>query len=112
MARLYMEGATSPALAANGNRNSARVILSVTDSNGNGVTGLAVSDFIIGNPVVGAGGASVVIDFINPSGPGGAYVMGLLPNGVNNWADGRYLISLDVASGTDDGQTVFSLDIP
>ncbi len=112
MARLYMDAVTAPSLAANGNRNTASVLLSITDANGNGVAGVVAGNFTIGNPVVGAGGASVVIDTVSATGPTGAYLMKLLPNGANNWADGRFLISLDVAVGADDGQTVCSLDIP
>jgi hypothetical protein len=107
-----MEAVTAPALAASGNRIPARILLSVTDANGNGVAGLAVANFIIGNPVVGAGGASVVIDTVSATGPTGAYLLGILPNGANNWADGLYLMSLDLTSGVDDGQTVCSVVIP
>ncbi|MBS1914544.1 MAG: hypothetical protein JST22_21345 [Bacteroidetes bacterium] len=112
MARLYVEAVTAPTLAANGNRNLAAVLLSITDTSGNGVSGIGAGNFTIGNPIVGAGGASVVISSVAASGPTGAYLMRLLPNGANNWADGTYLISLDVAIGTDDGQTVCSLVVP
>ncbi|HVZ39249.1 MAG TPA: hypothetical protein VHI13_08240 [Candidatus Kapabacteria bacterium] len=112
MARLNMVAVTAPTLAANGNRNVAAVLLSVTDTSGNGVAGIVAGNFTIGNPIVGAGGASVVIDSVAASGPTGAYLVRLLPNGANNWADGLYLITLDLASGADDGQTVCSLVIP
>jgi len=35
-----MEAVTAPTLAANGNRNLAAVLLSITDTNGNGVAGI------------------------------------------------------------------------
>ena len=112
MARLYVDAVSAPVNAAVGNRNPVHLGVSVTDTNGNGVSGLAAGNFAIATPTVAPGGSAGVISSVSGAGIGGSYSLQILPTGVTNWQDGTYIFVIDVTSGTDDGQTVVNIAVP
>lgn len=112
MARLYVDAVAAAVNAANGNRNPVHLGVSVTDGNGDGVSGLTSANFAIATPTVAPGGSSTVISSVSASSIAGSYQIQVLPTGVATWDDGTYNFVLDVSSGTDDGQTAVNVTVP
>jgi hypothetical protein len=104
-------GAEGPAAqgATAGNSNPLNVVVSVTDTHGVPVTGLAPADFFINASVVGAGGSQVEISWVSDLGRGD-YVLEVIPvtyQGTQyTWAFGPYILFLAVTHGGDRGQTL------
>jgi hypothetical protein len=95
--------------AAAGNSGPLSVVVSVTDTNGVPVTGLAAADFTINAIIVGAGGSLVELDSVGDF-QHGDYLLEVVPISDQEtqytWAFGRYIFFLHVAHGGDQGQTL------
>jgi hypothetical protein len=103
------EGPVVQGVAAVGNSDPLYLIVSVTDTDGVPVSGLAAADFTITAKIVGAGGAEVEIASAG-GGQHGDYSLDLVPvtyQGTQyTWAFGRFIFLLTVTHGVDQGQTV------
>jgi hypothetical protein len=73
MALLRTTAFSEDAIAAPGNRQPNYIVISVTDSNGVPVTGLAAGNFEIEALIVGPGGALVTIAGVSPGTLAGFY---------------------------------------
>ncbi len=111
---LMVDAGTSPANAAPGNSNNILMLVSVTDSNGNAVSGLGARSFAVDATVVGPGGSQVDIkNAKEASRASGFYLLELVPTTYQGtqykWVKGTYLLSVTVSKGQDRGQAVADL---
>jgi hypothetical protein len=115
-ASLNIEGAASPINAASGNSNNAALVISVTDLNGNAVSGLGISNFMVDATIVAPGGALVDIKRASEASRApGFYIVEIVPTTYQGtqytWKAGVYLFSVTVEKGKDRGQTVVPMDL-
>jgi hypothetical protein len=107
MARLIVNAIAEDTVAAPGNAIDSYIVVSVTDSNGVAVAGLALANFTLGSPIVGPGGS---LSHINSVGGGGAvsgvYILRIAPLAGQTWKSGIYIWSVRVTSGANVGQTL------
>lgn len=111
MARLIIEAIAEDGIAAPGNVNVSAIIVSVTNSKGEGVIGLNKSNFTLGSIMVGPGGSLSHIDSVmhDVSAPiTGIYIIRIAPLAGQTWKLGVYIWSLKVTSGVNIGQTLCS----
>ncbi len=106
MARLITTAFSEDTIAAPGNRQPNYLIVSVTDANGQPVTGLGVSDFQVDPMVVGPGGALVNITSVAAGRLPGFYLIKVVPIGTQTWKAGVYIFAVAVEKGADKGQTL------
>lgn len=106
MARLIVTAFSEDTIAAPGNRQPNYVIVSVTDVNGQPVTGLGVSDFKIDPMIVGPGGALVNITSLTAGRLPGFYHVNVVPIRRESWKAGVYIFAVAVERGADKGQTL------
>ena len=116
--QLNVEGGASPINAAPGNSNSAALVISVVDENGNAVRGLGPSNFRVDATIVAPGGALVDITrATEASRAPGFYIVEIVPTTYQGtqytWKAGFYLFSVTVEreQGAARGQTVVSMDL-
>ena len=111
MALLIVNAAAEDGLAAPGNTQPNHVIVSVTDSVGNPVTGLTAANFKIQPAIVGAGGALVNIQSVAPPpyDPTGIYIIRVVPINTQTWKAGVYIFAVAVTRGADKGQNLASV---
>lgn len=111
MALLIVNAAAEDGIAAPGNRQPNHVIVSVTDSVGNPVTGLTAANFKIQPAIVGAGGALVNIESVAPPpyDPPGIYIIRVVPINTQTWKAGVYIFAVAVTRGADKGQNLASV---
>ena len=95
-------------MASPGNANKLYIVVSVTDGNGAGVTGLNKGNFSIGSEIVGPGGSISHIDSVANGKLSGTYLLYVLPLTGQTWKAGVYIFSVNVISGADKGQTLCS----
>jgi len=113
---LNAEGGASPINAAPGNSNSAALVISVVDENGNAVSGLGPSNFKVDATIVAPGGALVDIERADEAARApGFYIVEIVPTTYQGtqytWKAGIYLFSVTVERGDDRGQTVVPMDL-
>lgn len=108
MAKLSLVAIGEDTMASPGNAQNLYIVVSVTDSNGAGVTGLTIGNFAIGSEIVGPGGSISHIDTVNNGKLGGTYLLRVLPLAGQTWKSGVYIFSVNVTSGVNKGQTLCS----
>jgi hypothetical protein len=106
MARLIVIAFSEDTIAAPGNRQPNYIIVSVTDANGNPITGLGVSNFKVDPMIVGPGGALVNIVNVTAGRLPGFYHVNVVPINQETWKAGVYIFAVAVDSRTDRGQTL------
>ncbi len=111
MALLIVNAAAEDGLAAPGNIQPNHIIVSVTDSVGNPITGLTAANFKIQPAIVGAGGALVNIQSVAPPpyDPPGIYIIRVVPINTATWKAGVYIFAVAVTRGADKGQNLASV---
>ncbi|MDT7604534.1 MAG: hypothetical protein QOF61_2531 [Acidobacteriota bacterium] len=109
MSLLIVSAASEDTIAAPGNRQNNYVVVSVTDSVGNPVTGLAASNFKVQPVIVGPGGALVNITGAFPAGLPGFYIVDVVPIRTETWKAGVYIFAVAVERGADKGQNLASV---
>jgi hypothetical protein len=106
MARLIVTAFSEDTIAAPGNRQANYIIASVTDANGQPVTGLAASNFKVDPMIVGPGGALVNITNVTAGRLPGFYHVNVVPIGTQTWKRGVYIFAVAVEKGSDKGQAL------
>lgn len=109
MALLNVQALSEDAIAAPGNRNPNYIVVSVTDTSGNPVTGLAAGNFKVDPMVVGPGGALVNITSCNAGRLPGFYLLQVVPISTETWKAGGYLFAVAVDAAGNRGQTLCSV---
>ena len=114
--QLNVVGVASPINAAPGNSNSAALVISVVDENGNAVRGLGPSNFRVDATIVAPGGALVDITRADEAARApGFYIVEIVPTTHQGtqytWKAGVYLFSVTVERDAYRGQTVVPLDL-
>jgi hypothetical protein len=105
MALLIVQAESEDTIAAPGNRQANYVCVSVTDSAGGPVSGLAAANFSVVPLIVGPGGALVNINSVS-SGPAGTYIIRVVPIGTETWKAGFYIFAVAVTRAPDQGQAL------
>ncbi len=107
MARLIVNAIAEDTIAAPGNALDSYIVVSVTDSNGVAVAGLAMANFTLGSPIVGPGGSLSHIVSVGGGGAvSGVYILRIGPLAGQKWKSGVYIWSVRVTSGANTGQTL------
>ena len=107
MARLIVHAIAEDTIAAPGNALESYIVVSVTDSNGVAVTGLAAANFSLGSPIVGPGGSVSHIVSVGSGGSvSGVYILRIAPLKGQTWKSGYYIWSVRVTSGANAGQAL------
>ena len=111
MALLIVNAASEDTIAAPGNRQNNYVVVSVTDSVGNPVTGLTAANFKVQPAIVGAGGALVNIQSVAPPpyDPPGIYIIKVVPINTQTWTAGVYIFAVAVHARFGQGQNLSSV---
>ncbi|MDQ3908325.1 MAG: hypothetical protein M3268_08260 [Acidobacteriota bacterium] len=109
MSLLIVNAASEDTIAAPGNRLNNYIVVSVTDSVGNPVTGLAQNNFQVQPVIVGPGGALVNITGAAPAGLPGFYIVDVVPIRTETWKAGVYIFAVAVTRGADRGQNLASV---
>ncbi|MFL5385606.1 MAG: hypothetical protein ACJ8GN_24060 [Longimicrobiaceae bacterium] len=105
MARLIVQAVGNETIADPGDRDAAVILLSVTDANGEPVTGLGTANVRIDAMLVAAYGAEVSILRMSGSTLPGFYAIDLVPYGTYQWKAGEFDIAVAVTQGSNKGQT-------
>lgn len=107
MALLIVTAIAEDTIAAPGNVKDSYIVVSVTDANGAAVTGLTISNFTIGSPIVGPGGSLSHINTVTTGGSvTGVYILRIGPLAGQTWKSGVYIWSIGVTRGADHGQAL------
>jgi hypothetical protein len=106
MARLIVIAFSEDTIAAPGNRQPNYIEVSVTDGNGEPVTGLAAANFKVDPMIVGPGGALVNITRVTGGRLPGFYHIEVVPILTQTWKAGVYIFAVAVQRGADKGQTL------
>ncbi len=106
MARVILAAFSEDTIAAPGNRQPNYIVVSVTDTNGVPVTGLAAGNFKVDPMIVGPGGALVNIANVNAGRLPGFYLVNVVPIRTETWKAGVYIFAVAVERGPDRGQTL------
>ena len=93
-------------IAAPSNRQPNYIVASVTEADGDPVTGLGVSNFKVDPMVVGPGGALVNIIGVTPGRLPGFYLINVVPISTETWKSGVYIFAVAATRGTDRGQAL------
>lgn len=109
MALLIVNAASEDTIAAPGNRQNNYVVVSVSDSVGNPVTGLTTANFKVQPVIVGPGGALVNITGASAAGLPGFYIVNVVPIKTETWKAGTYIFAVAVERGADKGQNLASV---
>ncbi|MDT7541542.1 MAG: hypothetical protein QOE33_1446 [Acidobacteriota bacterium] len=109
MSLLIVNAASEDTIAAPGNRQNNYVVVSVSDSVGNPVTGLTTGNFKVQPVIVGPGGALVNITGAFPAGLSGFYIVDVVPIKTETWKAGVYIFAVAVERGADKGQNLASV---
>ncbi len=104
MALLIVQAQSEDTIAAPGNRNTNYIVVSVTDSAGQPVTGLTASNFAIQPNIVGPGGALVNITTAITGHISGTYIVDVVPILTYTWKAGVYIFAVQVTRGSDHGR--------
>ena len=111
MALLLVQAQSEDTIAAPGNRQPNYICVSVTDAAGIPVTGLAPANFKIDPLIVGPGGALVNITSASPVRLPGTYIIQVVPINTETWKAGVYIFAVAVTRGSDQGQTLCSVNM-
>ena len=106
MARLIIQAFSEDTIAAPGNRKPNYIVASVTDANGNPLSGLTAANFKVNPLIVGPGGALVNIANVNGGIFPGFYHINVVPINIQTWKAGVYIFAIVVSSGANHGQTM------
>ncbi len=109
MARLIVSALSEDTIAAPGNRQANYITVSVTDVNGEPVTGLAVANFKVDPMIVGPGGALVNITRVTAGRLPGFYFVDVVPINTQTWKAGVYIFAVAVINNTNKGQALTSV---
>ncbi len=109
MARLIVIASSEDTVAAPGNRLSNYIAVSVTDLNGEPVTGLKSENFNIDPMIVAPGGAQVEISTVFAGRLPGFYYVNVVPVHMETWKGGIHVFAIAVQRGADKGQTIVSV---
>lgn len=109
MARLTVEAVAEDTLTAPEERPTNRIVASVTDPNGEPVTGLTAANFRI-HPMAAGSGAKVSVARVSAAPLEGFYHIDVVPAGASGRAPAVFAIA--ASRGTDKGQTLatFAVD--
>jgi hypothetical protein len=97
-------------IAHPGNRQPNNIVVSVTNQNGEPVSGLGASNFEVGALIVAPFGALVVITRVAGLGEG-YYLIEVVPVGTNTWKSGTYIFGVTITRAAQKGQTLDALDV-
>lgn len=111
MARLIVQAHGADRLTDPGDRDEASVLLSVTDTNGEPVTGIGNANVRVDAMLVAPFGAIVNIVRVWGSTLPGFYRVDLVPYGTYTWKAGEYDIAVSVTQGTNKGQALASFRV-
>lgn len=106
MALLHVQAASEDTIAAPGNRLNNYILTSVTDANGEPVTGLGSGNFRVDPMIVGPGGALVNIVNVSAGRLPGFYHINVVPINTETWKGGVYVFAVAATRGTDKGQAL------
>lgn len=106
MARLIVTAFSEDTIAAPGNRQPNYLIVSITDANGEPVTGLTAANFRVDPMIVGPGGALVDITTVTGGRLPGYYFVDVTPIRTETWKAGVYIFAVAVVRGIDKGQAL------
>ncbi len=106
MAQLIVLACSEDAIASPGNRNPNYIVVSVTNANGDPVTGLLATNFKVDPMIVGPGGALVNITNVNSGRLPGFYFVDVVPIRNETWKAGVYIFAVAVQAGANKGQTL------
>jgi hypothetical protein len=106
MARLIVIASSEDTVAAPGNRLSNYITISVTDHNGEPVTGLTAENFKVDPMIVAPGGAHVEISTAFAGRLPGFYYVNIAPVHMETWKGGVHIFAIAVQKGADKGQTL------
>ena len=109
MARLIVIASSEDTVAAPGNRLSNYIAISVTDLNGEPVTGLTAENFKVDPMIVAPGGAHVEISSAFAGRLPGFYYVNVVPVHMQTWKGGVHVFAIAVHRGADKGQTIVSV---
>ncbi|MGQ0600906.1 MAG: hypothetical protein ACT4QE_04320 [Anaerolineales bacterium] len=109
MSRLIVSAMSEDTIAAPGNRRPNYLVASVTDDQGQPVTGLGAANFKVDPMIVGPGGALVNIVNTSAGRLPGFYHIDMLPIRTETWKAGTYLFAVAVQRGSDKGQALASV---
>lgn len=96
MARLIVAAFSEDTIAAPGNRQPNYIVVSVTDADGEPVTGLGVGNFKVDPMIVGPGGALVDIKSVTSGRLPGFYHINVVPIRAETWKKGVYIFAVAV----------------
>ena len=96
-------------VAAPGNREPNYIVVSVTDTNGAPVSGLAATNFKVDAIIVGPGGALVDISRAVGGRLPGFYLLDVVPIREETWKKGKYIFGISVEKGRERGQALASV---
>ncbi len=106
MARLIVTALSEDTVAAPGNQLSNYICVSVTDKDGNPVTGLKEKDFKVDPMIVAPGGTLVTVKTFFAGRLPGFYYINIVPANMETWKAGVYIFAVTVQKGSDKGQTL------
>ena len=109
MARLIVTALSEDTIAAPGNRDPNYIVVSVTDKDGEPITGLGTSNFQVDPMIVAPFGALVDITMVTGGGLAGFYRIDVVPIGTETWKSGVYIFAISVTSMADKGQALASV---
>lgn len=113
MALLNVVAHGNPQIAAAGNRNTAQILVSVTNPTGAGVTGLTATHIKIDTLLVAPFGSNLVVSGFGLAPFAGYYRIDVVPTGTLNWAAGEFDVAVTVKTNTGDmGQTITHFRVP
>ncbi len=106
MARLIVIASSEDAVASPGNRLSNYIAVSVTDLNGEPVTGLTAENFKVDPMIIAPGSSGVEISSVFAGRMPGFYYVNVVPAHMENWKGGVHIFAIAVKNGADKGQTL------
>jgi hypothetical protein len=109
MARLTVEAVAEDTLTAPEERPTNRIVASVTDPNGEPVTGLTAANFRI-DPMASGNGAAVHVAQVSAARLPGFYHIHVVPNG-GNGAGSVHVFAIAASRGADKGQTLATVAV-
>lgn len=109
MARLTVEAVAEDTLTAPEERPTNRIVASVTDPNGEPVTGLTAANFRI-DPMASGNGANVLVAQVSAARLPGFYHIHVVPNGATG-AGSVHVFAIAASRGPDKGQTLATVAV-
>jgi len=110
MARLNVEAVAEDTLVAPEERPANRIVASVTDPNGEPVTGLTAANFRI-DPMAAGNGINVNVARVSAARLPGFYHIDVVPSGHEPRPRSACVFAIAASRGTDKGQTLATLAV-